>query len=691
VKARGALLLFALAALEAAWLVWFETVRLFNGGNIPRWIFLARALPEVVPGVTFGQSYIGMALGDLAHAEYLPQRLPVVAAAGLIAAAALGLGGGVLRALRVGGAATAWERLALAFGLGASGLGAITLLLGRAGLLRPWPVRAGLGLLAAAEVVRLVRARVYADRSPAPGGPALWPLLGLAALAGPFVVPMALGAMLPTVDFDAIEYHLQGPKEYYQAGRITFLPHNVYTSMPSSVEMLHLLGMEVLDDWWWGALAGQLLVAAFAPAAAVLIAAAAGRAGSPRAAWFAAVVYLTTPWVYRLGVLPYVEGPLGFYHAALVWAAARAWAEADPRVRRGLWAAAGLLAGGAMACKYPALVSAVVPFGLVALADSARRRGPSAVVAFALGWAAVTTPWLARNVADTGNPVYPLAYKVFGGRHWDAATDAKWSHAHGPRPVSVALLWGSVVDVAGRSDWQSPLYAALAPLALLRRGSRPFAAAVAAYVAYLFLTWWLLTHRLDRFWLPMLPSLALLAGLGADWTRGRAWTAVLTALVGLAFVGNLAYTSTALTALNEWTADLNELRTSVPERLNPPLFAADSALPAGSRLLVVGQAAVFHVTHPVVYNTVFDDDIFESLARGKTTEGVREAFQALGVTHVYVDWFEIERYRAPGNYGFTDFVQPAVFERLVRAGVLDSPTQPGKRQELYRVRPGDAR
>ena len=72
---------------------------------------------------------------------------------------------------------------------------------------------------------------------------------------------MLLGAMLPAIDFDVLEYHIQGPKEYFQAGRITFLPHNVYTNMPFGVEMLHLIGMEVLDDWWWGALAGQLLVA----------------------------------------------------------------------------------------------------------------------------------------------------------------------------------------------------------------------------------------------------------------------------------------------------------------------------------------------------------------------------------------------------------------------------------------------
>ncbi len=133
-----------------------------------------------------------------------------------------------------------------------------------------------------------------------------------------------LGAMLPTIDFDAIEYHVQGPKEYFQAGRIAFLPHNVYTSMPFGVEMLHLLGMEVLNDWWQGALVGQLLVASFAPATAALIALAARRWASPRAAWCAAAVYLTTPWVYRLAVIPYVEGPLCFYHAALVWVALRA-------------------------------------------------------------------------------------------------------------------------------------------------------------------------------------------------------------------------------------------------------------------------------------------------------------------------------------------------------------------------------
>lgn len=687
--------LLALVFAEAAWFVWFESRPLPNANGIPRWIFLARAVPQVfVEGLGFDESYLGMALAELSHLGNLPQRLPIVGAAGLVLAGILGLGGLLLRAAGLTERLSRVERLGAAFGVGASGLGVVTLLLGRSVGLAQWPVRIGLGALAVAEAGLLVRswwsARRRLDRS-TPRARWSWtrllPGIGFAVAAGPFLAIMVLGSMLPTIDYDALEYHLQGPKEYHQAGRIDFLPHNVYTSMPFSVEMLHLLGMEVLGDWWWGALAGQLLIALHAPAAALMIALAARRAGSPRAAWFAALVYLTTPWVYRLAVLPYVEGPLGYYHAALLWAGWRAWTEADGPSRRRLWGLAGWLAGGAMACKYPALVSAVVPFGLLALAEAVRRRRFGPLVAFTIGWSLVMTPWLGKNLVDTGNPVYPLAHTVFHGSHWDPAMDAKWSNAHGRKPVTAPLLWGSLLDVAGRSDWQSALYVGLAPLAFLRPGSRRFAVAVWAYAAYLFLTWWLLTHRLDRFWLPMLPALAVLAGLGADWSRRVGWLVALGLMVGLATLANLSYSSTALTALNEWTGDLRLMREEVPRMLDPSLAAADAALPPGAKMLIVGQAAVFHVNHPIVYNTVFDDEAFETLAKGRTPSEVRDSLKALGVTHVYVDWFHVDRFRSPGNYGFTDFVQPAEFDRLVKAGVFGPPVAMGPGRELYRVVP----
>ena len=689
-------MLVGLAALEAAWLGWYLAEPLPNaanvGGRVVRWAILARFIPGFIPGLRFDRTYLGEAIREIGHVENLPQRLPIVLAAVGIAAAAVATGRLILRGLGLRSRLARAERIPVAFGLGASGLGVAALIAGRSGAIGPWPVRIGLGMIVAAEAACLARDRLRRvdesdpKRSEGETRPSPLARIGFAIVVGPFLLLMALGAMLPTLEFDATEYHLQGPKEYYQSGRIAPLPHNVYTSMPSGVEMLHLLGMEVLDDWWRGALVGQLLVACFAPATAALIALTARRGASPRAGWIAAVVYLTTPWVYRVGVIPFVEGPLCFYHAALIWTAWRACAaESDLRVR--LWGVVGLLAGGAMACKYPALVSAAIPFGLLATAEAIRRRSWRVVPAFAIGWGVIMGPWLVKNVIDTGNPVYPLAYSTFGGREWDDARDAQWRAVHGPRPITAKSLIAGILDVAGRSDWQSPLYVALAPLAFCRPGPRRLTSVLGGYAAYIFLTWWLLTHRLDRFWLPLLPPMAVLAGIGADWARDRRWSLLLGVVLAVSIVANLAFISTDLASgINEWTGDLRSLREKVPRMINAPLARLDSALPPGSKVLLVGQAGVFHLDHPVVYNTVFNRETIETLARGRTPEQVGAALAALGVTHVYVDWSEIDRYRSPGNYGFTPFVTPELFAGLVAAGVLDGPEALGPKHELFRVR-----
>ncbi|MFI5459880.1 MAG: ArnT family glycosyltransferase [Isosphaerales bacterium] len=674
-----------LAIVELAWLAWFLIVPLrgvpADSGLRRGWILL-KAFPEVVPDTPFRDSFLGKGLEELSHFENLPQRVSILLAACLIAAAAAGLGDLVLRGLQLEGRLGILERVALDYGVGAGLLGVITLIVGRLGWLDPWSCRAGLGLVAAAG---LLSSRLW--RAPTPKLDSSSYLFGL--VITPFVVLMILGSMLPTIDFDALEYHLQGPKEYFHAGRIAFLPHNVYTNMPFDVEMLHLLGMEVLNDWWWGGLVGQVLVAFFGPATAILIAAATARGGSIRAAWIAAIVYLTTPWIYRLAALAYVEGPLCFYHGAMIWAVVRV---ATPGRRP--WGLLGLLAGCAMGCKYPALISAVIPFGVLAMVDSWRGRSVLPVGRFLLGWVVVMGPWLGKNVMDTGNPVYPLANSLFHGSYWDTARETQWTKVHGRLPIKTRLLWSSVVDVAGRSDWQSPLYAALAPLALLRAGSRRLAFALWGFVAYLFITWWLLTHRVDRFWLPILPPLAILAGLGADWSRRRGWTILLGTILTIALVMNLTYITTALAGLNEWTGDLVFLRRNVPERWNRPLARLDTELPEDARPLLVGQAAVFHLNHAVTYNTVFNPETIELLASGKTPDEFRRALHERKLTHVYVDWKEIQRHRQPGGYGFTDFVTPDRFALWVAAGVLEGPSLvvsehewPGHDQyELYRVR-----
>lgn len=708
--ARWWALLGILAVAELAWLAWYLIVPLPNAGNaqttlpggevqyvpIRRWALLAEGIPYFIPGTGWHDSLLGGALDKLSHVEHLPQRFPIALAGLLIAASGMGLGLLAIRGLRLARLLNLTERLTLAFGLGLTGLGTITLGLGRLGGLAPWPIRVGLGLLAIAgngwEIIATIRDRRAVGPSQHPKGHrarSLRAVVLFAMVAGPFLILMVLGSMQPSVDFDVLEYHLEGPKEWYLAGRIAFLPHNVYTTMPFNVEMLHLLGMVVLGDWWHGALAGQFLVMLHAPFAAAAIALAARRFGTPRAAWFAAVVYLTTPWIYRLSVFAYVEGPLGYYHAALILAAALAWSSSDHKPHStvlALWTVAGALAGGAMACKYPALISAVLPFGLLAMAAGWRRRSWAIPMAFAVGVAVAVGPWLVKNVVDHGNPVYPLAYKVFGGHPWSPDREAKWSAAHGSRPITWRDLTAGLLDVAGRNDWQSPLYLAFAPLAFLKLGSRRIALLLWVYAAYVFATWWLLTHRLDRFWLPILPALAILAGLGADWSRRRAWSVLLTLIAAVSVATTWIYCTTYLAGFNQWTDDLDALRDDAFQSASPTLAWLDEHLPPQAKILLIGQAAVFHMRHEKIYNTVFDEEVFETLARGRTPSQVRHSLDTLRVTHVLVDWSEIARHRKPGGYGFTDFVQPEVFAQLVRAGVLEPIPGPGPGKDLYRVR-----
>jgi hypothetical protein len=49
------------------------------------------------------------------------------------------------------------------------------------------------------------------------------------------------------------------------------------------------------------------------------------------------------------------------------------------------------------------------------------RRIVSAATAFALVVLVAAAPWYVRNTVETGNPLYPFGYGVFGGRHWSNA------------------------------------------------------------------------------------------------------------------------------------------------------------------------------------------------------------------------------------------------------------------------------
>ena len=79
-------------------------------------------------------------------------------------------------------------------------------------------------------------------------------------------------------------------------------------------------------------------------------------------------------------------------------------------------------------------------------------------VVMCIGWAIVMAPWLAKNVVDTRNPVYPLASDgVFPSPDWDDGRESQWQAVHGPKPIEFRESLSSIGRRGGTARNWSPI------------------------------------------------------------------------------------------------------------------------------------------------------------------------------------------------------------------------------------------
>ncbi len=712
---------FAYSGVAALWIVgffaWFQSFGFPNNPGVKRWAiwpaipfdFLDIVDPPIVQGAAPWSWF------------FLLQRVPFFLTAVAIWMGAWGLGSLALRCFKFD--FVACERLFFSTCLGLSIVSLATLFLGLCGCMNRWP----LGLLLVAGFIgeslyHFRQQNLDRKEDDSSNDMPRWGWIAIAILV-PFVSVQLLGAMSPQTDFDVIEYHLGGPKEWFQQGQIARLPHNVYTNFPFLTEMLILAGMILYGDWQWGSLAGQAAIAGFAPLTAVGLFAAGRRWFSAEVGTMAALVYLTSPWTYRISIIAYAEGGLACYLLAALFAALlfrEQFASGGTPLRQNsikLALVTGMLAGSAMACKYTGLISVVIPVGCLLIwtavrhAHSARLRWTLIVsLVFSVGVLASVGPWLLKNAIWTGNPVYPLAYRIFGGVDRDETLDTKWRNGHAAKTYSgwnqrLSDASTKLTDVTANNDWHSPLMFGLAPLSLvlwLRRRDRETVVPVRRslqqtvigltwlYVCWQFANWFLFTHHIDRFYVPMFSAVSLLAGVGACWPKFLASDSktvqgltIWKWCCGTMIVASIFYNAEVMMFIGGFNAGRLDLISAREIAASPRIKWLNQEfetghLPPDSKVLCVGDAGMFHARYPYIYNTVFDRSLFEELCAEPGSGGdhlrdvqeIRSRFRQLGITHIDVNWSEIRRYREPGSYGYSEFVQPERFADLQRLGLL---------------------
>jgi hypothetical protein len=609
-----------------------------------------------------------------------------------------------------------------------------------------WGVMAvgwALGLPATARWIREARAALRAEHPlrwlarPACAWLAL-PTLG--ALAAAAAVPA--GLLWPTEfgGYDALSYHLEVPREWLALGRATPLPHNTYAAMPNLVEsaFMHLGAAAAWTDVRAMGAAAQCLHALLAVVAAWVIAALAAECAAPAARGVEApsrtqaarvaraagwCFALGVPWIVVTGTLAYSEmGVLiGLAGALLAWqvAAGAGWSPWR------LGVAIGLLLGAATGAKLTALGMAVLPavawFVLAPWDAPARARGSRAAVVLRAGAVAacvalvVLAPWLVRNAAATGNPLFPFAAPVLGSGWWTPEQAERFAGAHravgglGRRAVEF-WLQGPAYGMGDPPNsfepwvpqWGIAWWGALAAgVVLVRRAGRGSIAPAALAALGVQVAFWLFaTHLKSRFLLPCVVPMAVLAAgaaalaaarlapasesddapsAGGAPSPRRAWVlaagaALLAAwaLQPLWVLWRDAATERAFAAaeaggfdgihLGGGPADLVE---RIPDpRVGLPLpWIANIALPREARLATEGEAAVFWCERVPQYATVWDGGALVQAARerGDDPRGIIEWLAGRGYTHLAVNGSMLEVWSRAG------WLDPALTPGLVQS------------------------
>lgn len=333
-----------------------------------------------------------------------------------------------------------------------------------------------------------------------------WQLALLALLAG-YVAIDLLAVCAPISSPDALLYHAADPALFAKAHRIFAIPWNSSSYEPFSVEML------VLD----GFLLSNPVQGAFAPLLLALLALAAvsgfaQRVAGRSAGLLAGAIFFAQPFMVWEATSTFIESGIAFMLALAGWNLFRFVRHSE----RSSLVLAGVFAGGAAGMKYVGLIAALT-LALAAAAVLRRRLHPRLALAFALPALAVAIPWYVKNAVLTGNPFYPF---VFGGLNRTAAaalssSDRAFGYGHGP--LDFLLLPARLLAAARPFDggqYLSPLFLIFAPVALLLHRAR-VAILAAAGAVLLYVVVWFATTQQARFLVPVMPTVAVLAALGA--------------------------------------------------------------------------------------------------------------------------------------------------------------------------------
>lgn len=318
----------------------------------------------------------------------------------------------------------------------------------------------------------------------------------------------------PISEMDSIAYHLAVPKLFAMHHKIYYLPDIRLSNFPFFTEMLFTLGILLSDAH---------LAVMFTPFFSILsifgVYLFTKKFLSKRAALIASVIYYSLPIISERSSQAMVEIPLAFYTLASLYTLFL-WMESN----NNSWLITTAIFSGFVAgIKLTGPIHIFSVFFIIGYWLLIRKHKSIAYtfkqLSIYLGISMVIVlPWYIKNIAYTGNPVYPMMYNVFGGRYWspylsEYLAKALNEYGFGRSFMDFILLpWnltmhGTAFDAV---TGITPIFLAFVPFIFFQKENKNKSNFLLFYSLVFILHWFFLSQQ-SRYLLPIFLILSIIA------------------------------------------------------------------------------------------------------------------------------------------------------------------------------------
>ncbi|MBS1704601.1 MAG: glycosyltransferase family 39 protein [Armatimonadetes bacterium] len=236
--------------------------------------------------------------------------------------------------------------------------------------------------------------------------------LSLVFAPGMLIGTVAALAPADVMEWDSLAYHLAVPKLWLEAGKAIYIPYIHHSNFPFAFEMLYSPALSI------GSEPGAKIHTVLALFAGILTLFGLGRRiFGGMAGWLTAAAFACCPLILWQAGTGYIDLPHGLYAGLGIVYAGHFLARKLP----GYLQLSGLMLGLACSTKYTGLQFVFVAALVLAVAGVLRDRNGKLIgksIAVVVASLVMMSPWLIRNVINTGNPLYPFFYERLGGRNW---------------------------------------------------------------------------------------------------------------------------------------------------------------------------------------------------------------------------------------------------------------------------------